>query len=46
MATKAASNGKVDSEILVCQILGIKSLKPEQKKSMIALGKGEDCFLC
>ena len=56
MATKAMRNEKGDpaeeSQIrngafwLVCQIFGIKSLKHYQKKSMIALSKGEDCFLC
>ena len=56
MATKNVRNGKGDStkesEIrngvfsLVCQIFGIKSLKPYQKESMVALSNGEDCFLC
>ena len=52
MATKAVGNGKGESEIihgafsLVCQIFGIESLKPYQKQSMVALSKGEDCFLC
>ena len=31
---------------LVCQIFGIESLKPYQEQSMVALSKGEDCFLC
>ena len=50
--TKAIDNGKGESEIrngaflLVCQIFGIKSLKPYQTESMVALSKGEDCFLC
>ena len=56
MAAKVVRNGKGDSakesEIrngafsLVCQIFGIKILKDYQKESMVALSKGEDCFLC
>ena len=52
MAAKAIGNGKGEPEIingafsLVCQIFGIESLKPYQKQSMVALSKGEDCFLC
>ena len=56
MATKAMWNEKGDtaeesqtrnwSFLVVCQIFGIKSIKHYQKKSMVALSKGEDWFLC
>ena len=56
MATKTVRNGKEnltkESQIrngafsLARQIFGIKSLKQYQKESMVALSKGEDCFLC
>ena len=52
MATKAVGNEKGESETingafsLVCQFFGIESLKSYQKQSMVALSKGEDCFLC
>ena len=56
MATEAVINGKGDptkeSEIrngvfsLVCKTFGIKSLKPYQKGSLVALSEGEDCFSC
>ena len=56
IAAKAVRNGKGDSTkdsgirngafSLVCQIFGIKSLKDYEKESMVALSKGEDCFLC
>ena len=55
MMTKAVRDGKDDStkesEIkngafsLVYQIFAIKSLEPYQKKSMVALSKGENYFL-
>ena len=56
MATKTVRNGKEnltkESQIrngafsLAREIFGIKSLKQYQKESMVALSKGEDCFLC
>ena len=56
MATKTVRNEKGNPSeksqmrngafSLVCQIFGIESLKQYQKESMVALSKGEDCFLC
>ena len=56
IATKTVRNGKGDltkeSQIrngafsLVRQIFGIKILKQYQKESIVALSKGEVCFLC